>query len=75
MIYTQIMVHIVDTASDAGVICQWYLLSRFQRQNGRKFEVIDMETLFITSLVFIILYRVLSMLIAIRTACRYEKEP
>ena len=52
-IYAQILVHLYDTATDFGVLIQWYQLAYDQND----YESIDMVALFWTAMAFIIAYR------------------
>jgi len=70
--YGQVLVHLYDTATDAGVLTQWFLLMRLEQEHHARLEMLDLETLFLTSVAFIALYRALSVFIALRSAYRYE---
>merc|ERR1712228_85684 len=61
-IYGQILLHLYDTATDCGVLVEWYLLAE-KEKNGDNVESLDMSALFWTSIAFIILYRLVSTLI------------
>eukprot|EP01084_Bolivina_argentea_P224405 379472_1 len=58
-IFGQIIVHLYDTATDLGVLIEWYLLMKAE-ENGQTIEAIDMTALFWTTIAFLILYRVTS---------------
>merc|ERR1712228_153801 len=58
-IYGQILLHLYDTATDCGVLVEWYLLAE-KEKNGDNVESLDMSALFWTSIAFIIFYRLIS---------------
>eukprot|EP01083_Nonionella_stella_P015754 44065_1 len=64
-IYGQILVHLYDTATDIGVLVQWYILAQ-QEKSGPEgnIESLDMNGLFWISVSFLILYRVISVITA-----------
>eukprot|EP01083_Nonionella_stella_P091646 256299_1 len=66
-IYGQILVHLYDTATDIGVLVQWYFLAQ-QEKSGGNIESLDMNGLFWISIAFLILYRVISILIALASS-------
>eukprot|EP01084_Bolivina_argentea_P121821 215901_1 len=55
-IYGQILVHVYDTATDFGVLIEWYLLAN----DGNNYNSIDMVALFWTAMGFLIMYRLLA---------------
>eukprot|EP01083_Nonionella_stella_P115659 343150_1 len=55
-IYGQLLIHLYDTATDFGVLVQWYSLA----YNDINYESIDMLGLFWTAIGFLIAYRLLS---------------
>eukprot|EP01083_Nonionella_stella_P084333 233425_1 len=62
-IYGQVFVHFYDTATDIGVMVEWYLLAE-QERNAQtpedNIESLDMNGLFWTTVAFLIAYRVIS---------------
>eukprot|EP01084_Bolivina_argentea_P271493 462001_1 len=64
-IYGQILVHIYDTATDFGVLFSWGILA----YDDTDYESIDMMGLFWTSIAFVIVYRILSIVMGCVTAC------
>eukprot|EP01084_Bolivina_argentea_P004345 8269_1 len=56
-IYLPVIVHIYDTATDAGVLYYWYTLM-IKEQNGTNFESVDMKVFFWTGIAVTIMYRV-----------------
>eukprot|EP01084_Bolivina_argentea_P020897 38818_1 len=63
-IYTQILVHIYDTATDLGVLIGWGILA----YDNNDYESIDMLGLFWTAIGFIIAYRILSCVLSCHAA-------
>eukprot|EP01083_Nonionella_stella_P008508 24563_1 len=65
-IYGQILVHLYDTATDIGVLIQWGILAQQEKSGDETDNIIslDMNGLFWTSIAFLILYRVISIIIA-----------
>eukprot|EP01083_Nonionella_stella_P013246 37325_1 len=62
-IYGQILVHLYDTATDIGVLIQWGILAQQEKTGGQNIKSLDMNSLFWTSIAFLIGYRVRSSLI------------
>eukprot|EP01084_Bolivina_argentea_P076353 138372_1 len=58
-IYGQIIIHLYDTATDLGVLIEWYLLMK-REEDGCNIESLDMSQLFWTAIAFLIVYRVFS---------------
>jgi len=57
-IYGALLVHIYDTATDFGVLWEWYHLWQVEIE-GRNIISLDMEQFFTTAIGFLIAYRVL----------------
>eukprot|EP01084_Bolivina_argentea_P299141 515625_1 len=59
--YGPLLVHMFDTATDAGVLVEWYLLAQ-QEKNDSNFNVpgLDMTVMFWCNMSTILLYRVIS---------------
>ena len=58
-IYSGMLIHIYDTATDVGVLIDWYFLMK-NEMNGFNYENIDMKVFFWCSIASIILYRIWS---------------
>eukprot|EP01083_Nonionella_stella_P240594 840953_1 len=62
-IYGQVFVHFYDTATDIGVMVEWYLLAEQERNAETpedNIESLDMNGLFWATVAFLIAYRVIS---------------
>ena len=71
-IYGQILAHLYDTATDIGVLFEWYILA----YDSYDYKSIDMHVMFWTSIGFLIFYRVLSAFIALfQTHDKSSPEP
>eukprot|EP01084_Bolivina_argentea_P096124 172809_1 len=66
-IYGQILIHLYDTSTDIGVLIQWRIYAN-KESEGENIESINMNGLFWTSISFIILYRIISVIIACYSA-------
>eukprot|EP01084_Bolivina_argentea_P217138 368742_1 len=60
-IYGAVLVHLYDTATDIGVMTEWWFLAQDEK-NGIDYATIDMSTLFWTSFGFLMLYRGLNVI-------------
>ena len=58
-IYAQVIVHLYDTATDLGVLIEWYLLMK-REEDGCNIESLNMSQLFWAAIAFQIIYRVFS---------------
>ena len=56
-IYTPLIIHIYDTATDIGVLYEWSRLARNEKEKGIDYESLDMTTLFWVGIGFMIAYR------------------
>ena len=56
-VYTPLMIHIYDTATDIGVLYEWSRLARNEKEKGIDYESLDMTTLFWVGIGFMIAYR------------------
>eukprot|EP01083_Nonionella_stella_P075744 206014_1 len=56
-IYSPVIIHIYDTATDIGVLYEWYNLAQFEKTE-RNLESLDMQQFFWTGIGFMIAYRV-----------------
>ena len=57
-VYTPLIIHIYDTATDIGVLYEWYKLSEYeQRGDEYNIESLDMKQLFWIGIGFMIAYR------------------
>eukprot|EP01083_Nonionella_stella_P067822 179659_1 len=63
-IYGQILIHFYDTATDLGVLIQWYLLA----QNEQNTVHIDMYSLVWATVSFLVLYRLLTAIMVLVAA-------
>eukprot|EP01084_Bolivina_argentea_P013891 26016_1 len=66
-IYGQVLIHLYDTATDCGVLVEWYLLGQ-EEKKGHNVESLDLSALFWTSIAFIIVYRMISTVIGCMSA-------
>eukprot|EP01084_Bolivina_argentea_P186340 321225_1 len=57
-IYAPLLIHIYDTATDLGVIYEWYQLAQIEKE-GKNLKSLDMEQFFWTAIGFMIAYRAL----------------
>eukprot|EP01084_Bolivina_argentea_P064399 117455_1 len=64
-IYTAVVVHLYDQATDIAVMVQWGQLTKKEVIDGVNLESVNMLTFFIPGLAFIIIYRVITMVFAI----------
>eukprot|EP01083_Nonionella_stella_P102688 292298_1 len=55
-IYTPLLIHIYDTATDLGVLYEWYQLAEYEK-TGCNLKSLDMHQFFWTALGFMIAYR------------------
>ena len=55
-VYTPLVIHIYDTATDIGVLYEWYKLAK-REKNGTNIESLNMEQLFWIAMGFMIAYR------------------
>eukprot|EP01083_Nonionella_stella_P035421 96644_1 len=55
-IYTPLLIHIYDTATDLGVLYEWYQLAQVEKA-GHNLKSLDMHQFFWTALGFMIAYR------------------
>eukprot|EP01083_Nonionella_stella_P098250 276217_1 len=56
-IYAAILVHFYDTATDIGVLIDWYILMENERNGTADYESLDMILFFWSGLCFMLLYR------------------
>lgn len=61
-IYMPVIVHIYDTATDVGVLYEWYILMQKEKK-GQTFDSLDMITFFWIAMGFMIAYRAMMGLI------------
>ena len=60
-VYTPLIVHIYDTATDIGVLYEWYYLAQWENENDdNNIKSLDMQLLFDTAIGFMIAYRVVT---------------
>lgn len=71
-IFSQILLHLFDTATDLGVLIDWGILAQ-KESDGQEIESIDMGALFLTAITFLILYRLISTITAFISGCRNGK--
>ena len=57
-VYASLIVHIYDTATNIGVLYEWYQLSQLEKQ-GTNIESLDMKLLFDTAISFMIACRII----------------
>eukprot|EP01083_Nonionella_stella_P067823 179662_1 len=67
-IYAQILIHFYDTATDIGVLIQWYLLA----QNEHNTPHIDMYSLIWATISFLIIYRLLTAIMVLVASCNNQ---
>eukprot|EP01084_Bolivina_argentea_P271490 461993_1 len=67
-IYLQILIHLYDTATDVGVLVGWWLLVQKEKDANKNVESLNMAVLFWTSIAFLIVYRIISIIIAMYDA-------
>ena len=72
-IYTAVIVHLYDQATDIAVMYQWYGLLK-QEINGQNLEGVDMRSFFIPGLGFILLYRIITVFFALYEDTQYGRE-
>ena len=72
-IYTAVIVHIYDQATDIAVMVQWGSLLR-QELEGDNLEGVDMRAFFFPGLGFIMLYRVITMFFALYEDTQYGRQ-
>eukprot|EP01083_Nonionella_stella_P252787 870578_1 len=70
-IYGSVLVHLYDTATDVGVMIDWWFLAQDEAR-GYNYESIDMATLFWASVAFLALYRIVSIIVVIISEDREE---
>eukprot|EP01084_Bolivina_argentea_P072837 132226_1 len=69
-IYAPLIVYFYDTATDLGVIVNWYFLMQYEKKEN--YESVDMVVFFWCGITFILLYRVvLAVLTAYMAFCGY----
>eukprot|EP01084_Bolivina_argentea_P109422 195591_1 len=64
-IYAAILVHLYDTATDYGVIIEWWLLWQQERKGEIDYKTVDMEVFVFAAISFLILYRIITIFISI----------
>lgn len=62
-IYGQVLVHLYDTATDVGILVEWGILA----YDGNNYQAIDMRVMFYTSLGFLMFYRLISVILVVRS--------
>eukprot|EP01084_Bolivina_argentea_P271588 462175_1 len=72
-IYAAILVHLYDTATDVGVIIEWWGLAQNEKSGKYNYETLDMEVFVWTAISFLLLYRVVTVIIAI-VACHDNQD-
>mmetsp|Transcript_72226 Transcript_72226/g.115139 ORF Transcript_72226/g.115139 Transcript_72226/m.115139 type:complete len:1381 (+) Transcript_72226:122-4264(+) len=72
-IYTAIIVHLYDQATDIAVMYQWGQLTK-RELNGENLESVNMLTFFIPGIAFIMLYRFITMAFALYEDTRYGRK-
>eukprot|EP01084_Bolivina_argentea_P056011 102566_1 len=69
-IYSPIIVHFYDTATDIGVVINWYYLMKQEQNNDDiDYKSVDMTVFFWTAIAFLLLYRVITLGIAFIFGC------
>lgn len=71
-IYTACIVHIYDQATDIAVMVQWGQLLK-RELDGENLPGVDMRTFFFPGLLFILIYRIISMFFAFYENTRYGR--
>eukprot|EP01083_Nonionella_stella_P230093 813749_1 len=66
-IYAAILVHLYDTATDIGVIIEWWALMQHEKKGIHDYATIDMTVFVWCAISFLILYRVVTVIISIMT--------
>eukprot|EP01084_Bolivina_argentea_P283608 485773_1 len=61
-IFGAVLVHLYDTATDIGVMIDWWFLAKDEADGVYNYESIDMNNLFWTSVAFLLLYRILNII-------------
>eukprot|EP01084_Bolivina_argentea_P110068 196603_1 len=64
-VYTPLILHFYDTATDIGVVYYWYQLMEDEQQNGINYESVDMTVFFWCGISFLLLYRVVTLITVI----------
>eukprot|EP01083_Nonionella_stella_P104523 299674_1 len=59
-IYSPVIIHIYDTATDIGVLYEWYKLAQMEKNGERELKSLDMEQFFWVGIGFMIAYRVIA---------------
>eukprot|EP01084_Bolivina_argentea_P272412 463800_1 len=65
-IYTAVLVHLYDQATDIAVLVQWGILTQQEISGSIDVESVNMLTFFIPGLFFLLLYRVLNIIFVLR---------
>lgn len=68
-IYGAILVHFYDTATDFGVMIEWYFLAQNEQKKDIDYKDLDMQIMFALSVLFLIVYRIISVIILIYREC------
>eukprot|EP01083_Nonionella_stella_P159356 519760_1 len=71
-IYTSIIVHVYDTATDFGVVYYWYTLM-LDEQGGKDYTSVDMTVFFWTGITFLVVYRVVAFIAISFIICTEDK--
>eukprot|EP01084_Bolivina_argentea_P062195 113718_1 len=58
-VYAAVLVHLYDTATDVGVMVDWWFLAKDEQMGEEDYESLDMTTMFYCSVSFLILYRII----------------
>ena len=67
-IYLGLLIHVYDTATDIGVLIDWYQLWKNER-NGFNYDNIDMKVFFWCGIASLILYKIVNIYVSIRHNC------
>eukprot|EP01083_Nonionella_stella_P008284 23835_1 len=65
-IYAAVLIHFYDTATDIGVMVDWWLLAQ-DEASGVNYESVDMTNLFWASVAFLVLYRIISVIMIMKS--------
>eukprot|EP01083_Nonionella_stella_P252786 870577_1 len=68
-IYGSVLVHLYDTATDVGVMIDWWFLAQDEKR-GYNYESIDMANLFWASVGFLTLYRIVGIIMVLMSEDR-----
>eukprot|EP01083_Nonionella_stella_P105903 304923_1 len=64
-IFFPLIIHFYDTATDIGVIYNWYLLMKREEDPEVNFESVDMKTFFWCGITFLIVFRLIQLVVSI----------